>query len=278
MNNKINLYTWSIAAVLILILSSCSSNPDSPGSEYMPDMYRSPAIEIYVDYGEIRGREDQKVKNTISARQTPKYTVPYERIYTKELVDLKKKRDDLESMGDTAATVELQIEKLTLQIEKLTLKVQMMLPNKIKAGIGWRESHGLYGWDLASENGYDKARLVTVNPLTMTPDNADQILKNGEKLYTSMCAHCHGEKGDGNGPMIKSGAYGDLGVVPAYKALDTLSEGKIFYSIYYGKGYMGAHGSLLNKKEIWTLVHYVRQFQREGYGKFEDVAEVIEEQ
>jgi hypothetical protein len=77
MNNKINLYTWSIAAMLILILSSCSSNPDSPGSEYMPDMYGSPAIETYVDYGEIRGREDQEVKNTISARQTPKYTVPY---------------------------------------------------------------------------------------------------------------------------------------------------------------------------------------------------------
>jgi hypothetical protein len=61
--------------------------------------------------------------------------------------------------------------------------------------------------------------------------------------------HCHGEKGDGNGTMIQSGAYGDLGVVPAYKSLDTLSEGKIFHSIYYGKGYMGAHGSLLNKKK-----------------------------
>ena len=48
-------------------------------------------------------------------------------------------------------------------------------------------------------------------------------------------------KGDGNGPMIQSGAYGDLGVVPAYKSLDTLSEGKIFHSIYYGKGYMGMH-------------------------------------
>jgi hypothetical protein len=162
MNNKINLYTWSILAVLILILSSCSSNPDSPGSEYMPDMYRSPAIETYVDYGDIRGRENQEVKNTISARQTPKYTVPYERVYAKELVDLEKKRDNLKSLGDTTASVDLEIEQLTLQIEQLTLKVQMMLPNKIKAGIGWQESHGLYGWDLASENGYDKARLVTV--------------------------------------------------------------------------------------------------------------------
>ena len=30
---------------------------------------------------------------------------------------------------------------------------------------------------------------------------------------------------------------------------------------------MGSHASILNKKEIWTLVHYVRQFQDEDYGK-----------
>jgi mono/diheme cytochrome c family protein len=236
---KINIHSGVFMLLLLFVLFSCSSDPDSPGTEYMPDMYRSPAIETYVDYGEIRGKENKDIKNTISARLTPKYTVPY--------------------LGKDNADVE------------------MMLPNKIKAGIAWRESHGLYGWDLANESGYDQARMVTTNPLTMTPENASTILKDGEKLYTSMCAHCHGEKGDGNGPMIKSGAYGSLGVVPAYKGLDTLSEGKIFYSIYYGKGYMGAHGSLLNKKEIWTLVHYVRQFQREGYGKFEDVAEVTED-
>ena len=238
MNKKFNLNMGLSFLILLALMVSCSSNPDSAGTEYMPDMYRSPAIETYVDYGEIRGRENMEIKTKLSARQTPKYTVPYYGMNGSE--------------------------------------VQMMLPNKRKAGIAWRESHGLFGWDLNAESAYDKARLDTVNPLTMTRENAETILNNGEKLYTSMCAHCHGEKGDGNGTMIQSGAYGDLGVVPAYKDLDTLSEGKIYYSIYYGKGYMGAHGSLLNKKEIWTLVHYVRQFQRDGYGKFDDVAEVEE--
>jgi hypothetical protein len=32
---------------------------------------------------------------------------------------------------------------------------------------------------------------------------------------------------------------------------------------------MGGHGSILNKKEIWTLVHYVRRFQNADYGKFD---------
>jgi hypothetical protein len=42
----------------------------------------------------------------------------------------------------------------------------------------------------------------------------------------------------------------------------------MFYSIYYGKGMMGAHRSLLNKKEIWTVIHYVRTLQSADYGKF----------
>ncbi len=34
------------------LLAACGSDPDSPGLEYMPDMYRSPAVEAYVDYGQ----------------------------------------------------------------------------------------------------------------------------------------------------------------------------------------------------------------------------------
>ncbi|HAT48348.1 MAG TPA: cytochrome C [Flavobacteriales bacterium] len=39
-----------IAAVMT-VLTGCVTDPNSPGLEYMPDMYRSPAIEAYVDYG-----------------------------------------------------------------------------------------------------------------------------------------------------------------------------------------------------------------------------------
>lgn len=39
------------AALTLVVLSSCTKNPNTPGVEYMPDMYRSPAIEAYVDYG-----------------------------------------------------------------------------------------------------------------------------------------------------------------------------------------------------------------------------------
>jgi hypothetical protein len=65
--------------------------------------------------------------------------------------------------------------------------------------------------------------------------------------------------------MVKSGAYTGAAVLSGL----TIAEGQMFYSIYYGKGMMGAHASLLNKKEIWTLVHYVRKFQDQKYGTFD---------
>jgi len=38
-------------SIAIILFGSCSADPNSPGLEYMPDMYRSPAIEPYIDYG-----------------------------------------------------------------------------------------------------------------------------------------------------------------------------------------------------------------------------------
>ena len=38
-------------ASLALVFFACDSgDPNSPGVEFMPDMYRSPSIEVYVDY------------------------------------------------------------------------------------------------------------------------------------------------------------------------------------------------------------------------------------
>lgn len=34
-----------------LVFSSCTESEQAPGLEYMPDMYRSPALEAYIDYG-----------------------------------------------------------------------------------------------------------------------------------------------------------------------------------------------------------------------------------
>jgi mono/diheme cytochrome c family protein len=45
--------------------------------EYMPDMYRSPSIETYVDYGELRGKQgNDSLKNTLTARTPVNGSIP----------------------------------------------------------------------------------------------------------------------------------------------------------------------------------------------------------
>jgi mono/diheme cytochrome c family protein len=219
---------FSTMAFSLLFLGSCTTNADSSGYEYMPDMYRSPAIEAYVDYAEIRGKERTELKSLLSAMTPPRNTIPF---------------------YGTDST-----------------EVKLMLPNLRKANISFRETHSWFGKDVSLLDEYALA-INDKNPMVLTAKNSETILKNGKELFTAMCQHCHGEKGDGNGPMVASGAYSG---VPSYTNLATLSDGQIFYSIYYGKGMMGAHSPLLNKKEIWTLVHYVRQFQVPNYGKFDE--------
>lgn len=216
----------TLGIATVLLMSSCISDPDSSGLEYMPDMYRSPAIEPYVDYGEIRGREDSEVKMKISALVPPKNTIPY--------------------VGTDKENVLL------------------MLPYFRKANVAFKETHGMYGVELTTVDEYALA-VNDKNPLKLTAENAESTFKNAKTLYASMCMHCHGEKGDGNGKMMENGTYAG---VPAYSDRATLGDGQIFYSIYYGKGAMGSHGSIINKREIWTLVHYVRQFMNPEYGKF----------
>ena len=69
---KITLYTITIITAIVM-MTSCTTDPNSPGIEYMPDMYRSPAIEAYVDCGEDPYYVTEEVaaeqRSTMSARK-----------------------------------------------------------------------------------------------------------------------------------------------------------------------------------------------------------------
>ncbi|MGB0932750.1 MAG: c-type cytochrome [Lishizhenia sp.] len=222
---------YTVAALTAVIaMSSCTSNPDSPGLEYMPDMYRSPAVETYVDYGQVRGTENEDWKMKQSALTPPNSTIPY--------------------YGSNSD------------------EVSLMLPYHRKPSSIANTTHGLYDWERSDSTDTEaeyKASAADMNPLSVkTAEQRDAMFKTGKALYESKCQHCHGEKGNGQGPMVMSGAYAG---VPDYTTLTELADGQVFYSIYYGKGAMGAHASLVNNKEIWTLVHYVNKFRNPDYLK-----------
>jgi mono/diheme cytochrome c family protein len=69
------------AATLAMGGTGCVSDPDSPGLEYMPDMYRSPAIEAYVDYGQdpydVGTETAEQQRRTPSARRPVAGTIPF---------------------------------------------------------------------------------------------------------------------------------------------------------------------------------------------------------
>jgi mono/diheme cytochrome c family protein len=44
--------SFPLPALLAMLLFAACAAPNGPGIEYMPDMYRGPAVEAYVDYGQ----------------------------------------------------------------------------------------------------------------------------------------------------------------------------------------------------------------------------------
>ena len=73
--------TLSALSLVAISMASCGGDPNSPGMENMPDMYRSPAVEAYVDYGQdpyhFSEEKAQEQRNTPSAKLPPAGTIVF---------------------------------------------------------------------------------------------------------------------------------------------------------------------------------------------------------
>jgi mono/diheme cytochrome c family protein len=74
--NYINIITkLTVAVAAVVSISSCKEE-GGLAPEYMPDMYRSPSIETYVDFGELRGKQgDEKLINKSNALEPVEGTI-----------------------------------------------------------------------------------------------------------------------------------------------------------------------------------------------------------
>lgn len=183
-------FSAAFAGLLLAGFTSCGKKDvNSPGVEFMPDMYRSPSLEVY----------------------------------DVQVID-----------GDTVNSTSTR-----------------MLPVKGSIARGYIP----YAYPNTTE-GYEMAGANLHNPLPAANREADE--KEGERLYTQFCVHCHGAAGAGDG---KVGAKLP-GAPPAYNGtLKNLPEGKIFHSITYGKGLMGSHAGQLTQDQRWKLVYFVQKLQ-----------------
>ncbi len=99
--------------------------------------------------------------------------------------------------------------------------------------------------------GYELAKTSLVSPL----DSTQVDLERGKELYDIYCGICHGNKGKGQGDLVKREKI--LGIPSYDDAGRAITEGSIYHTIYYGKNAMGSYANQLAEEERWQVVAYV---------------------
>jgi mono/diheme cytochrome c family protein len=108
-----------------------------------------------------------------------------------------------------------------------------------------------YSFTVSNESYEASASLK--NPVA----SSAKVIAEGQTLYNINCTPCHGDKGLGDGTIVSAGKFPPP---PSYDSdrIKTTPDGKMFYSIRYGKNLMGAYGTVLTPNQIWKVVHYIR--------------------
>ncbi|MPS64024.1 MULTISPECIES: c-type cytochrome [Chryseobacterium] len=106
--------------------------------------------------------------------------------------------------------------------------------------------------------GYEASKTVTSSPLN--PANAEKDIERGKLLFEKTCAACHGVGGDGQGPIVQSGAYSG---VPNYADRD-ITVGSVHYVLTNGRNNMGSYAGQLNAGDRWRVAMYVMSAFKKG--------------
>jgi mono/diheme cytochrome c family protein len=112
----------------------------------------------------------------------------------------------------------------------------------------------------AAPSASDKIPPEAVKQANPVKASAESIAA-GKRMYGYDCAMCHGASGDGKGDLA-----GDM-KVPLVdfrdaKAMQSRSDGELFYIIKTGKGEMPGEGSRAKPEQIWNMVNYVRSLAK----------------
>jgi cytochrome c1 len=131
---------------------------------------------------------------------------------------------------------------------------EAVFPNGIEAQLPAEGSipRGYIPFDIDNTTeGYELAKTTLMNPL----DSTTVDLNRGKELYEIYCGICHGNKGKGQGKLVKREKI--LGIPSYDDAGRAITAGSIYHTIYYGKNAMGSYANQLNEEERWQVVSYV---------------------
>lgn len=108
-----------------------------------------------------------------------------------------------------------------------------------------------------TNEGYEAAKANLMSPM----DSLQVDYERGKELYDVYCGICHGNKGAGQGTLVKREKI--LGVPSYADAGRAITTGSIYHVIYYGKNTMGSYANQLNEEERWQVVAYVEKLKAE---------------
>ncbi|KKK94918.1 hypothetical protein LCGC14_2678010, partial [marine sediment metagenome] len=124
--------------------------------------------------------------------------------------------------------------------------MEAMVPAEGSVSRGWMP----YEYE-DNREGYEAAKANLKNPIPFTEDNVNK----GKALFTTYCAVCHGDEGNGKGILAQREKI--LGI-PAYNDEGrAITEGSVYHVTYYGINNMGSYATQTTEKELWQINHYV---------------------
>ncbi len=234
-----------LSFTLAVVMTACSdAGGEFPGSEYMPDMAHSLAVEAntynYYYYNTWDDRSTIELAKLVGPRLTVDGTVP--RGYAGAFTDGSQAPASLEAIEAMKGSL-----------------VGADSPNEISVPTS---GHVPYYYEDSPEGRLAAMAEITGNPFPITADG----LARGNKLYGIFCGICHGTAGNGLGYIYDTDTNPNAKypLAPAnlisadFKAA---SNGRMYHAIMYGYNVMGAYKDKLSYEERWQVIHYIRALQ-----------------
>ncbi len=219
-----------IFGLVISVLTSCGlASGNKTGHEYMPDMAHGIAYEAnYYDYYSLNTWGTKKDYHTMASPRLPvEGTIPFG------------------SMGLVGASGER------------ARAIESVLQNIPENG------HVDYNYGDTEEERTRAMTEITTNPFPIT----ENALNHGKEMFMLYCAICHGEKGDGEGYLIRDGSpYPAQPANLVNEEFIAASAGRFYHAMMYGKNVMGGYYDKLSYEERWQVLHHIRELQAEATG------------
>ncbi len=237
MNNKRNNIIAFFTIALPLLFSACQQpGGNSTGSEYFSDMGHSVAMEAntynYYYWNTWDEESVVKLKDISMPRDPVAGTIPRGYSGVHYAATTTAKNAALSNLSGEGAT------------QAISIPVNGNVP--------------FYYANTEDERTRAMAEIID-NPYPIT----DEGIARAKDLYNIYCGICHGEKGDGNGYIVRE----DGGVYPAAPAnfltdeFINASNGRYYFGIMHGKNVMGGYADKLSYEERWQVIHYIRSLQ-----------------